>query len=211
MCSSHGDPGTVGRSAQVPSDSSPQGLSTLLVTYTRVVYAVVPDLRATPGDSGTGCFRISTTVDNSCGRPCGYVDNSGRLAGAARCQVPARRRRRHGCAPRHDACSGIKSYFNRVIHNANNLWLAVKQGDSAPDGAGITRNARTKPRYPQLWISCGYWSVVKWITPPAPAIHGKTSAVPASRLPSAGARNASLTYPQGIHTVNNPQPGASLS
>ena len=62
------------------------------------------------------------------------------------------------------ACSTIKSDFNRVIHSVNYLLSEVSRAELAPNGAGTAQNPSAPPGYPQLWISCGYRGVVKWIT-----------------------------------------------
>ena len=65
----------------------------------------------------------------------------------------------------HEARSAIKSDFNRVIHSVNNLSHKCIRGKIAASRAQKhPKSARGRTGYPHLWISCGYWRVVKWIT-----------------------------------------------
>ena len=78
-------------------------------------------------------------------------------------RMPDRNRRRESTAA-HLRCSVMKSDFNRVIHSVNNLPFEVWRAELAPAGAETALNPLSPPGYPQLWISCGYRGVAKWIT-----------------------------------------------
>ena len=99
--------------------------------------------------------------------------------------------------------SRLKSDFNRVIHSVNNLSPQVMWQELPPGGARESRRPPLSARYPQLWISCGYWPVVKWITLSLGAEPGKARVTERPGPASEKQVQRVETYPQEIHTVNN--------
>ena len=111
---------------------------------------------------------------------------------------------RQRCGALHNDVAGrIKSDFNTVVHSVNNLALDVSRAKLAPRGARTARGGFRSCRYPQLWISCGYWAVVKWITRTRPTMGKNRSGNRKLRLPIPVPETIPATYPQRIHTVNN--------
>lgn len=79
---------------------------------------------------------------------------------------------------------GVVLYLSTGLSTLLITYIAVVQALRGGENPGLPGPTRVKPtRCPQLWITCGYWPVVKWVSVPVMGPGSPSKAAATNRRP----------------------------